>query len=269
MLPESLSYLHHALLFSCFTVLCYVFAKKIYNGMNKKPYIHPMLIASLSIILCVALSDISIQNYQQGTQLLTWMIAPASIALMVPLASNIKRIYASAPAIFITLFIGITITLITTLGIAMLLGVSKSSLLALSTKSVTTPIALAIGEKIGSLPALSSLIVIVTGVLGIITGPIIFKIFRITDKKAQGITLGLSAHIIGSAYAYDEANAPKNTEINHTETKEQNPSDNMKNQRNIKNQALNSEYVAFSIISMSLVALISAFILPSLILSWL
>lgn len=238
------------ILFSCFiTIFWYSIARYVYNLKNKNVLLHPMLSATVALITTVLLFDIEFSNYQQGTQPLTWMIGPVSIGLMVPLFENFKAIKRTAPALLFTLIVGSIFTVFSTVLIAYLLGVSKATLLSLATKSVTTPVALAIGEQTGALPSLSSLIVIVTGVMGVMTAPFIFKRLNIQNTQAQGITLGLSAHIIGSAYAIeatDKSKTQNTTGIDSCNTE-------------------SGELAAFSIVSMSIVALISSFVLPWLI----
>ena len=88
------------------------------------------------------------------------------------------------------------------LGLAFALGVEINVLTSLAPKSVTTPIALRIAEKIGGDPSMTTGIVVVTGIMGIIFGPIIFKILNIQDDRIKGYILGISAHAIGSAKAF-------------------------------------------------------------------
>jgi len=223
------------------TLFSYFFARFIYLKANKNIILQPMLIATSLLIVFVILFNTPLDEYQTGTGVLTWMIAPLSISLMVPLASNIKEIGKILPSILFTLLICATFTVSITLLIAKLLGTSQLSLLSLSSKSVTTPIALVISNQVGGIPSLAALIVIITGVIGVITAPLVFKMLNINDDRAKGITLGLTAHIIGSAYAM-EYKSPDDKKISNTIKK--------------------NRYAAFSIVSMSLTALLSALLLP-------
>lgn len=211
------------------TLICYFLARYFYLRLNKTPLLQPMLVATPLLILLISVTKVSLSEYQQGTDLLTWMIAPLAIALMVPLAENIKEIKSLLPAILFTLLVCTSFTVGITLLLAAFLGANELSLLSLATKSVTTPVALLISEEINSLASLAALIVIVTGVMGVLTAPVIFSVLRVKDERAKGITLGLSAHIIGSAYAFEQSR----------------------------------RYAAFSVVSMSITALLSALFLPA------
>ena len=102
--------------------------------------------------------------------------------------------------------------LIRLLGLATLTGValpmalawglqlSQPSVLAFATRAVTTPIALNIAAIIGSPPALVSLIVIVSGLIGAAASPWLLR--NLNDERAAGLALGLAAHAIGTVEAW-------------------------------------------------------------------
>lgn len=210
------------------TLLIYFCARFLYFKSGKKVLLQPMLIAACILFFIISGSDISLTEYQTGTQIFSVMIAPLTIGLMVPLFVHLKTIRALLPVIIITITISAIFTVTVTLGIAYLLGASELSLLSLSSKSVTTPVALLIADEINGIPSLAALIVIVTGIIGTLLAPLLFKIMKITDERAQGLTLGLSAHVIGSAYAMEKS----------------------------------SKTAAFSIIAMTITAVLTAIILP-------
>jgi putative effector of murein hydrolase len=61
--------------------------------------------------------------------------------------------------------------------------------------------------KIGGLPALTAGLVIITGVIGAMFAAALFKLMRIEDERVKGIAMGVSAHGVGTARAW---------QINHT-----------------------------------------------------
>jgi putative effector of murein hydrolase len=82
------------------------------------------------------------------------------------------------------------------------LGADIVTLKSIASKSVTTPIAMAVTEQIGGLPSLTAVIVILTGITGAIMVTPLFNILRIRDKRARGFAAGLAAHGIGTARAF-------------------------------------------------------------------
>ena len=75
--------------------------------------------------------------------------------------------------------------------------------LALSTKSVTTPIALSINEILHGNKALAATLVMLTGLSGAIIGPYLLSRMNIHDDRIKGVTLGLVSHAIGTQRAFE------------------------------------------------------------------
>ena len=69
-------------------------------------------------------------------------------------------------------------------------------------KSATAPVAMAISERIGGIPAISMSGVLLTGVSGAVIVTPLFNLLRIKDWQARGFAAGLTAHGIGTARAY-------------------------------------------------------------------
>ena len=68
-------------------------------------------------------------------------------------------------------------------------------------KSITTAIGVALTEMSGGMPGISTAAIIFTGILGSILGPVLCKLFHLTDPVAQGVAFGTAAHVIGTAKA--------------------------------------------------------------------
>jgi len=83
-----------------------------------------------------------------------------------------------------------------------LLGASVQTQLSLAPKSVTAPVAMGISEMIGGLPSLTAGLVVVTGIIGAILGTRLFSLIRIRDDSVKGIAMGVTAHGIGTARAF-------------------------------------------------------------------
>jgi putative effector of murein hydrolase len=66
---------------------------------------------------------------------------------------------------------------------------------------VTTGIALGIAEKIGGVPALTAVLVIMTGIVGAVLGPVATRLVGIQDLRAIGLAMGIASHGIGTARA--------------------------------------------------------------------
>jgi putative effector of murein hydrolase len=61
---------------------------------------------------------------------------------------------------------------------------------------------MAVSDAIGGLPALTALAVALTGISGAIMSRGLLKLLRIDDLAARGFAVGLTAHAIGTARAF-------------------------------------------------------------------
>ena len=100
------------------------------------------------------------------------------------------------------LFAGSVTAVASAVGIAVLLGASMETVTSLAPKSVTSPIAMGIAERIGGLPSLTAGLVILTGILGAIIGTPFFNAMGMKDWRARGFAMGVTAHGIGTARAF-------------------------------------------------------------------
>ena len=59
-----------------------------------------------------------------------------------------------------------------------------------------------VSERIGGAPALTAVLVILTGVIGAIVATPLLNLLRIRDWRARGFAVGVAAHGIGTARAF-------------------------------------------------------------------
>lgn len=83
-----------------------------------------------------------------------------------------------------------------------MLGASLPTQLSLAPKSVTTPIAMGIAERIGGIPSLTAVMVIVTGIIGAVGARYLFNFLRVDDPAVRGFAMGVASHGIGTARAF-------------------------------------------------------------------
>jgi predicted murein hydrolase (TIGR00659 family) len=130
-----------------------------------------------------------------------FLLGPATVALAIPLYRQFDRVRRSALALVVSLISGSLTAIGTAVGLGWLLGASRETLLSLAPKSVTAPVAMGITEQLGGLPSLTAVLVILTGILGAVIGPMVLNLLRIRDWRARGLALGTASHGIGTARA--------------------------------------------------------------------
>ncbi|EIE76395.1 hypothetical protein RO3G_01099 [Rhizopus delemar RA 99-880] len=82
------------------------------------------------------------------------------------------------------------------------LGCTPADSLAWSSRSVTTAIGIVIGRVLGSSESVLTCLIIFTGIMGPIVGPLLLKLARVKDDDYMtiGITMGSNSHGAGTAY---------------------------------------------------------------------
>jgi predicted murein hydrolase (TIGR00659 family) len=168
-------------------------------------FLQPVLVSTLLIIGILLACGLSYDEYKLSASALTLFLGPATVALAVPLYMNLKRIRQLFWPVVTTLLVGGLFATLLGIGLAWLFKMESTLLMSLAPKSVTSPIAMLVAEEIGGIAALAAVFVMLTGVLGAIIGPSLFKSFGITHPAAMGLSLGISAHAVGTSRALQES----------------------------------------------------------------
>ena len=184
------------------TLVAYQAAFWLYKRAGFHPLANPVMLAIAMVATVLALSDMDYRTYFDGAQFVHFLLGPATVALAIPLYAQLPRLKAMAGPLMIALVIGSLTAALSAYGIGALLGASQPSLMSLAPKSVTMPIAMAVAEPLGGLPALAAAMVMLTGVLGAIGAPYLYRWLRIGDHAIRGFAIGLASHGIGTARAF-------------------------------------------------------------------
>lgn len=188
----------------CFlaTILIYVGSKRFYHFFPKVIFT-PIIITPVLVIATLAIADIPYETYHSGTQYLNGMIGPATVALAVPLYKNRHVMKKHAMSIILSVLAGSTIAIITSAWIAKKLDLNIQLIESMVPRSATTPIAIVVSDFLGGIPAITAVFVLATGVLGMIMGPIVIRLFRFKNDVSHGVLLGTSAHAVGTTKAFE------------------------------------------------------------------
>lgn len=184
------------------TLLAYLLGDWLFQKSGKKSLFNPVLLAVLMLVALLTLTRTTYDTYFEGAQFVHFMLGPATVALAVPLYRQWHRLRRSWLAIAVSLAAGSLTAVVSAVGIGWLLGASRDALISLAPKSATAPVAMGISEKLGGLPSLTAVLVIMTGVLGAVLGTWVLSLIKVRDARAQGFALGLTSHGIGTARAF-------------------------------------------------------------------
>lgn len=180
------------------TLLVYRLAELLYRR-TRFILFNPVAVSIVSIILLLKSCNIPYQAYNNGGRMILFLLGPAVVALAVPLYQRRQEILKRKLPILIGIVAGALSSIISAAGIAWLLGGTREVVLSLVPKSVTTPIAIGISEKIGGIVPLTAALVVLTGCLGAICGPEFCRLIGVRSKAAMGLAVGTASHGIGTA----------------------------------------------------------------------
>jgi predicted murein hydrolase (TIGR00659 family) len=169
------------------------------------PLANPVGLSILTLSLLLLFTGTPYARYFAGGQWIHFLLAPATVALAVPLYLQKARIRSLLAPLSLTLAAGSLLAIAASVGIGWALGASPSSLLSLAPKSATAPVAMGIVEKLGGIPSLTAAVVILTGITGAVGGPWVLDRFGVHEPAVRGFAMGLASHGIGTARAFQES----------------------------------------------------------------
>ncbi|MDN7177251.1 LrgB family protein [Caballeronia sp. SEWSISQ10-4 2] len=184
------------------TLFAYLIAQGIYARAKFNPLANPVLIAVALIVAVLSVTHTSYQTYFQGAQFVHFLLGPATVALALPLYRQLPKLRRAALPLAGGLIAGSLTAILSATAIAMLFGAPRVTVISLAPKSATTPIAMAIAERLGGLPSLTAVLVICTGVFGAVSARTILNVLRIEEPEVRGFALGVASHGIGTARAF-------------------------------------------------------------------
>lgn len=184
------------------TLLCYLLAVKLYEQSHFNPLLNPVAWSIALIVGLLSALGISYQSYFSGAQFIHFLLGPATVAMAIPLYNQLQTLKTIWLPLSIALIIGISFSGVAAYYLASWFGASEQTMLSLIPKSVTAPIAMGISEKTGGLPSLTAVFVVITGLLGAVLGTWLLKRFKIENEAVKGVALGVTAHGLGTARAF-------------------------------------------------------------------
>jgi len=190
------------LLWLTLTLVCYGIAYRTYRLGGASPLLNPVALAVAMLVGLLAATDTPYQTYFDGAQFVHFLLGPATVSLAVPLYRQRAKLRTLWLPISAALLVGLTVAALSAVAIARLMGATPATVLSLAPKSVTAPIAMGIAEKIGGLPSLTAVLVVITGILGAVLGTTLLRWLRVHDDSVKGVAMGVVSHGIGTARAF-------------------------------------------------------------------
>ena len=184
------------------TLLVYAVTDAFSLWTQRHPLANPVLHSMWIIGLFLRLTDTSYSTYFGGAQFVHFLLGPATVALAVPLYENRKVVASAILPMLVALAAGSVAAVISVVVLAEAAGLPREIVLAMAPKSVTAGVAMGISEMLHADPSLTAVAVILTGIMGAIVVTPMMNRMRITDFRARGFAVGIAAHGLGTARAF-------------------------------------------------------------------
>ena len=184
------------------TLVAYLIGDACFRAAGRKSWANPVLVAVILLALLLIGTGTDYATYFEGAQFVHFMLGPATVALGLPLYDNLPRVRKAALPMLAGLLAGSITAVVSALMIARAFGIDGSVRASLAPKSTTAPVAIGIAERIGGQPTLTAALVLLTGIFGAIIVTPLLNTMRIRDWRARGFAIGVAAHGIGTARAF-------------------------------------------------------------------
>ncbi|WP_244120140.1 LrgB family protein [Burkholderia gladioli] len=182
------------------TIALYLAAKRLY-ATRPSLLFSPLVMVPALLVTAIALSGIPYAVYFHDTRWLMWLLGPATIAFAVPIHEYRHLIRRH----WLSLSVGVTVGIVAAVGgsllLARLLHLSPELQRSLAVRSISTPFALAVSDRLHAPRDLTALFVIATGLCGMLLGELMLAVLPLRSRLARGALFGAAAHAVGTAKA--------------------------------------------------------------------
>ncbi len=167
----------------------------------KSPLCNPVLITVILVVGILLDTGYPVETYQKGTDGISWLLTPATVCLALPLYEQLKVLKKNLPAILAGVTAGTLTSLISIIPLCRLFHLDNPISVSLLPKSITTAMGIVLAQQNGGIAALTTPVILVTGILGSLVGSGFCKLLHLNDPISQGVGFGTASHVIGTSRA--------------------------------------------------------------------
>ena len=170
---------------------------------TKAAWCNPLLWGSIFVIIVLCALKIPYPDYKASASVLSYLLLPATVSLAVPLYEQWELLKKNVLAILAGIAAGVVTSLGSILLLAWLFRLDGACAVSLLPKSVTTAIGVDVSTELGGIPALTTAVIILTGITGNLLAVSLCRLLGITNPIARGIAIGTSSHAVGTSKALE------------------------------------------------------------------
>ena len=159
---------------------------------------NPLLISIVFIIIILKVTNIKYEVYEDGSQLLNYLLTPSTVCLAIPLYQQMGLLKKNMKAILAGILSGVFTSLAGVWVFSTLFHLDKQIYATLLPKSITTAIGM-----LGGIVTITVAAIIITGIIGNMFGDVICRLCGIRHPIATGLAIGTATHAMGTAKAME------------------------------------------------------------------
>lgn len=163
--------------------------------------LNPLMLAIAFVIAVLAAFDIPLEVYDQGGDMISAFLAPATCVLGLSVYRQFHMLRKHLLPVAVGCTVGSAVSVGSVFGLCRLFGLDEAMTASLLPKSVTTPIALGISGQLGGYIPVTVAAVMLTGILGAVLCPVLLRLVPKAHPVAAGVSIGACSHALGTTRA--------------------------------------------------------------------
>lgn len=184
------------------TIIMYYIGVQIKNK-TKISLLNPLLTATIMIVAILLIGNIDYDTYHNGAKYVSYFLTPTTVCLAIPLFKKMEILKKNIIAIISGILAGVLVNALVVVVFVKIFGMSNELGTSLLPKSITAPIALGVVEELGGISSITVFAVILSGIIGAVIAPTIFRVLRIKEEVSQGLACGTASHGSGTTTALE------------------------------------------------------------------
>jgi predicted murein hydrolase (TIGR00659 family) len=190
------------LLWLALTLGVYAAALRLQRALGGSPWANPVGLSVAALVALLATTGTPYGTYFDGAQFVHFLLGTATVAIAIPLRRQWNEVRAAIGPTTLTLLFGNVAGAMIAMAVLRAWGAPRELIASIAPKGVTAPVAMAVAERTGGLPSLTAVLVIASGILGATMATPLLNALRVRDWAARGLAVGMTAHGIGTARAF-------------------------------------------------------------------
>jgi putative effector of murein hydrolase len=182
------------------TVIVYFAAKRVHRR-YPRAWLMPLVSVPALTVVMLLLTKVPYTVYLSDTRWLMWLLGPTTIAFALPIYEHRRTIRRHWLSLSMGVSVGVFSGVAGSFFLAKLLQLPPDLQRAVAIRSVSTPFALAASHQIGAAPDVVAVLVIVTGLAGMVIGKLVLAWIPLRTGIARGALFGAGAHGVGTVTA--------------------------------------------------------------------